>query len=355
MYFLRPWPLSLGMLTLKNEVLDQVLLRRTKDTRAEDIQLPPRIVKVRMDSLDTFEEDFYEAMYTQSQAQFNTYVDAGTVLNNYAHIFDILIRLRQVVDHPYLVLHSASKPLAVGGIRYGDNGVPKTLAEVDGDGDGDGDRGLSEDDDDDEGRGEGGGESGGAKRQRRSARHVSGTPSSDRAGCKETEGNDTDNEDEEDGQLCGFCQEPPCSPVHAHCTHVFCESCVTDYLQLLESDIPHLPCPSLTTPVASLDSASTPSACCPVCSEALSLVFAQHRKGGTGMGPAEESVYLPRTFANSRRALSKKNFVNKLDLSNFQSSTKLEALMQELHMMRERDYGAKAIVFSQFVNMLDVS
>ena len=81
-------------LTLKNEVLDEVLLRRTKDTRAEDIQLPPRIVKVRMDSLDTFEEDFYEAMYTQSQAQFNTYVDAGTVLNNYAHIFDILIRLR---------------------------------------------------------------------------------------------------------------------------------------------------------------------------------------------------------------------------------------------------------------------
>ena len=32
----------------------------------------------------------------QSQAQFNTYVKEGTVLNNYAHIFDILIRLRQV-------------------------------------------------------------------------------------------------------------------------------------------------------------------------------------------------------------------------------------------------------------------
>ena len=30
----------------------------------------------------------------------------GTVLNNYAHIFDILIRLRQAVDHPYLVIYS---------------------------------------------------------------------------------------------------------------------------------------------------------------------------------------------------------------------------------------------------------
>ena len=43
---------------------------------------------------------------TQSQAQFNTYLMSGTVLNNYAHIFDILIRLRQAVDHPYLVIYS---------------------------------------------------------------------------------------------------------------------------------------------------------------------------------------------------------------------------------------------------------
>ncbi len=42
----------------------------------------------------------------QSQAQFNTYLVSGTVLNNYAHIFDILIRLRQAVDHPYLVIYS---------------------------------------------------------------------------------------------------------------------------------------------------------------------------------------------------------------------------------------------------------
>jgi DNA repair protein RAD16 len=33
-------------------------------------------------------------------------LQSGTVLNNYAHIFEILIRLRQAVDHPYLVIHS---------------------------------------------------------------------------------------------------------------------------------------------------------------------------------------------------------------------------------------------------------
>jgi SNF2 family DNA or RNA helicase len=41
---------------------------------------------------------------------FGAYVESGTVLNNYAHIFDLLIRLRQAVCHPYLVVHSATAP-----------------------------------------------------------------------------------------------------------------------------------------------------------------------------------------------------------------------------------------------------
>ena len=55
---------------------------------------------LRKDAFDEREMDFYEALYTQSQAQFGAYVDSGTVLNNYAHIFDLLIRLRQVRLHP---------------------------------------------------------------------------------------------------------------------------------------------------------------------------------------------------------------------------------------------------------------
>ncbi len=55
-----------------------------------------RTVLLRKDAFDEREMDFYEALYTQSQAQFGAYVESGTVLNNYAHIFDLLIRLRQV-------------------------------------------------------------------------------------------------------------------------------------------------------------------------------------------------------------------------------------------------------------------
>lgn len=35
-------------------------------------------------------------------------MESGTLLNNYAHIFDLLIRLRQAVNHPYLVVYSAT-------------------------------------------------------------------------------------------------------------------------------------------------------------------------------------------------------------------------------------------------------
>lgn len=58
-----------------------------------------RTVVLRKDRFDEREEDFYEALYTQSQSQFDAYVQTSTVLNNYAHVFSLLVRLRQVPLH----------------------------------------------------------------------------------------------------------------------------------------------------------------------------------------------------------------------------------------------------------------
>merc|ERR1712159_739437 len=44
----------------------------------------------------------------QSTVKFDTYVQQGTVLHNYAHIFDLLTSLRMAVDHPYLFVHRGS-------------------------------------------------------------------------------------------------------------------------------------------------------------------------------------------------------------------------------------------------------
>lgn len=95
-----------AMFTLKNEVLDKCLLRRTKETHAEEMNLPPRMVIIKAVRLHPIEEDFYNALYTQTTSTFNDYVDGGTLLNNYAHIFDLLMRMRQSVAHPYLVVYS---------------------------------------------------------------------------------------------------------------------------------------------------------------------------------------------------------------------------------------------------------
>jgi len=45
----------------------------------------------------------------QTQTKFNAFMKKGTVLHNYAHIFDLLSKLRQAADHPYLVVHAADR------------------------------------------------------------------------------------------------------------------------------------------------------------------------------------------------------------------------------------------------------
>ena len=65
------------MFVLKNEVLDKCLIRRTKETKAEDLDLPPRIVQIKPIRLHPVEEDFYSALYTQTKSSFNDYVDSG--------------------------------------------------------------------------------------------------------------------------------------------------------------------------------------------------------------------------------------------------------------------------------------
>jgi len=86
--------------------LDKVCLRRTKESRAEDLKLAPLTIETEHLKLDKTEVDFYENIYKGSRAKFDAYVAKGTLLHNYAHIFDLLSRLRQAVNHPYLVVHA---------------------------------------------------------------------------------------------------------------------------------------------------------------------------------------------------------------------------------------------------------
>lgn len=102
-----------GLLRLQT-ALSSILLRRTKDQRSVDangevravVELPPRDVSVQMASFSAEEQAFYDALWEQSKSKFNRLVEDGTVLQNYAHILELLLRLRQACDHPNLVINS---------------------------------------------------------------------------------------------------------------------------------------------------------------------------------------------------------------------------------------------------------
>merc|ERR1719359_2077212 len=85
------------------------MLRRTKEERKADLKLPALKVMVRRDALSKQEMDFYSSLYMQSCVKFDTYISSGTILHNYAHIFDLLTSLRRAVDHPYLIVHGGGK------------------------------------------------------------------------------------------------------------------------------------------------------------------------------------------------------------------------------------------------------
>ena len=85
------------------------MLRRTKLERADDMGLPPRTIEVRRDYFSPEEEDLYRSLYSSTTRKFSTFLDQGTVLNNYSNIFTLLTRMRQMSNHPDLVLRSATR------------------------------------------------------------------------------------------------------------------------------------------------------------------------------------------------------------------------------------------------------
>lgn len=263
-----------AMFKLKNEVLDRCLLRRTKETKAEDMNLPPRIVRIKYVRLHPIEgthfeiatstsltmnhflvEDFYQGLYTQTKASFNDYVAEGTLLNNYAHIFDLLTKMRQAVDHPYLLIHSRTNHMKLANTSQVNNGSVE----------------------------------------------------------------------------CELCHEIPTERVVSSCCGSgFCRSCVIEY-------------------IAGGGGENTP---CPSCREPFTIDLNQ------------KSVEINETARSVRSEkdpvlkdlphVATSSILRRVNLSEFATSTKIEVLVQSLVEMRKERPGGKALVFSQFVNMLDL-
>eukprot|EP00924_Labyrinthula_sp_SR-Ha-C_P005429 maker-scaffold_1-snap-gene-31.40-mRNA-1 protein AED:0.00 eAED:0.00 QI:0/0/0/1/1/1/2/0/1178 len=104
-----------AMQTLRVELLHKIMLRRTKEEVAKDIDLPELSIETIKLDFSEEERDFYESIYKNTKAKFDTFVKKGTLLHNYAHIFELLSRLRRAADHPFLVIHGSSSTFQVDG------------------------------------------------------------------------------------------------------------------------------------------------------------------------------------------------------------------------------------------------
>lgn len=143
-------------------------------------------------------------------------MQTGTVLNNYAHIFDILIRLRQAVDHPYLVIYSESPGVrsmdlnqyemsaaaqtmltttsATAGVAYSGNGTTPSP---------------------------------------RSTANLPSTNGKNTKSAKTTTSTSVDHAD----KVCSICHDPMENSVTAACGHGFCYFCIVDYISTMGESV----------------------------------------------------------------------------------------------------------------------
>lgn len=217
-------------------LLDRIMLRRSKDNHLEEIGLPPRVVTVRKDTFNRAEEELYDSLYSDTVSTFNTYVRAGTVLNNYASIFSLLSRMRLASNHPLLVTAKLNMQSKEGHERM----------------------------------------------------------------------------------VCVICQDEAEDPITSKCKHVFCRE---DAVQFLQSSPDNVKCPK--------------------CFKPLSIDLFQ----------PEATLD---DVSSSKPNDTNKSIVNYIDFNTWRSSTKIEALIEELTKLRCEDRTTKSIVFSQFTAFLDL-
>ncbi|CCH45875.1 hypothetical protein BN7_5462 [Wickerhamomyces ciferrii] len=220
-------------------LLKNIMLRRTKVERADDLGLPPRVEEIRRDFFNEEEKDLYQSLYSDSKRKFNEYVAEGVVLNNYANIFTLITRMRQLADHPDLVLRRV-----------------KNNADL-------------------------------------STENLNGVI------------------------VCQLCDDEAEDPIESKCHHKFCRMCIKEYMESFGGEEKELECP--------------------VCHIALSIDLS---------APAIEV---------NNDDFKKGSIVNRIKMGGeWRSSTKIEALVEELYKLRSDRQTIKSIVFSQFTSMLDL-
>ncbi|EME43483.1 hypothetical protein DOTSEDRAFT_89325 [Dothistroma septosporum NZE10] len=82
----------------------RIMLRRVKRDYVSSMELPPKEVILHQEFFGDVERDFSQSVMSDTTRKFDTYVARGVMLNNYANIFGLIMQMRQVANHPDLLL-----------------------------------------------------------------------------------------------------------------------------------------------------------------------------------------------------------------------------------------------------------
>lgn len=122
-------------------------------------------------------------------------------------------------------------------------------------------------------------------------------------------------EDLDETTLCRICQEVGEDVIKAKCGHCFDRECISTYL-------------------TGYGAGNKGGAPCPVCNAGLTIDL------------EAEAIDLDEVGVKKAR----QGILGRLDVNNWRSSTKVEALVEELSKLRAEDVTTKSLVFSQFVS-----
>lgn len=109
-----------------------IMLRRKKDSMLDGkrlIELPTKHVEMEKLEFSQEEREIYQMVEARSQAKFNRFLRAGTVLKNYHQVLVMLLRLRQVCSHPALI-QETSEALVAADQLDGEHDLKAELARA---------------------------------------------------------------------------------------------------------------------------------------------------------------------------------------------------------------------------------
>ncbi|KAI7850256.1 SNF2 family N-terminal domain-containing protein [Circinella umbellata] len=285
-------------LTAVKTVLEPIVLRRTKDMRDIHgnpmVPLPPKQINIEYLQFSEPEQDIYDSLYTDSKTKFSHFCSAGQALANYASIFQLLTRLRQVACHPYLVLGKDDKKSNI----YTKDGGITSLEDL-----------VTKYSDKKEGYGS-------SVLQQLLAQ-------------QQGQEGDYDRISEE----CPLCYETVDTKLLLPCMHMYCRDCLMEFFQKKENAGLPYECPSCRELVDQADVIQLTSTITPD-RQSLST------KSGSDNSHSSPSTP-PTSIINVSQAVG-----------GYKSSTKIDACLG--HLKKYIHEGHKTVVFSQFTQFLNI-